>query len=139
MRRLIVTPLVALALPAAALAHGHGSASHGKAKETAAAACRSERSGMGRDTFRATYGTNHSKRNAFGKCVAKMRHEPSGDRKAKAEADVNAAGQCRKERTADPAAFRDKYGTNHNKRNAFGKCVSKTAKAQMEQGSRPTS
>ena len=26
-------------------------------------------------------------------------------------------------------AFREKYGTNHNKRNAFGKCVSAKASA----------
>jgi hypothetical protein len=26
--------------------------------------------------------------------------------------------------TADPAAFKAKYGTNKNKSNAFGKCVS---------------
>ena len=41
---------------------------------------------------------------------------------------MNAAKTCKAERTADPAAFREKYGTNKNKRNAFGKCVSKTAK-----------
>ena len=43
-----------------------------------------------------------------------------------------AAGQPRlpkTERKADPSAFREKYGTNKNKRNAFGKCVSKQAKA----------
>ena len=39
------------------------------------------------------------------------------------EAIENAAKQCKTERTADPVAFRDKYGTNKNKRNAFGKCV----------------
>lgn len=36
---------------------------------------------------------------------------------------------CRAERAADPAAFRTKYGTNRNKANAFGKCVSQHAKA----------
>ena len=47
---------------------------------------------------------------------------------AKQDAIVNAAKTCKAERTADPAAFREKYGTNKNKRNAFGKCVSKTTK-----------
>ena len=40
---------------------------------------------------------------------------------------TNAARECRSERgttTDERAAFRAKYGTNHNKRNAFGKCVS---------------
>jgi hypothetical protein len=38
---------------------------------------------------------------------------------------------CRAERgttTESMAAFADKYGTNKNKKNAFGKCVSKAAK-----------
>ena len=36
----------------------------------------------------------------------------------------NAAKACSDERKADPAAFKAKYGTNANKSNAFGKCVS---------------
>ena len=48
----------------------------------------------------------------------------------------NAAQQCRTERN-DPnfatshggKSFTDFYGTNRNKRNAFGKCVSGKAKA----------
>ena len=44
----------------------------------------------------------------------------------------NAASQCRTERAADPDAFREKYGTNENKRNAFGKCVSKTARENQK-------
>ena len=47
------------------------------------------------------------------------------------KADVNAAKACKTERKADPAAFRAKYGTSKNKRNAFGKCVAKLAKAQQ--------
>jgi hypothetical protein len=147
--------------------------------------CRTERSAMGADVFRQTYGTNKNKRNAFGKCVSKRAQatgtaateakqnasqacntEESADpaafktkygtgknganahgkcvsQTAKAEttatvkdevkADVNAAQTCKAERKADPQAFADKYGTNANKRNAFGKCVSKTAKAQLQQ------
>ena len=48
------------------------------------------------------------------------------------DAIENAAKQCKTERTADPAAFREKYGTNENKSNAFGKCVSKTARQNEE-------
>jgi uncharacterized membrane protein len=80
--------------------------------------CRTERSAMGLELFRQTYGTNKSKRNAFGKCVAKRNHATS-----------EAAKACKTERKADPSAFRAKYGTSKNKRNAFGKCVSKQAKA----------
>ena len=48
------------------------------------------------------------------------------------EAFDNAAEQCRAEREADPAAFREKYGSNESKRNAFGKCVSKTAREELK-------
>jgi len=44
----------------------------------------------------------------------------------------NAAQECRAERgniAASREAFRIRYGTNKNKRNAFGKCVSKRARA----------
>ena len=39
----------------------------------------------------------------------------------------NAAKECDSERTADATAFAEKYGTNENNRNAFGKCVSSKA------------
>src|SRR5829696_3488774 len=152
------------------------------ATPSAAKQCKTERSAMGLELFRMTYGTNKTKRNAFGKCVSKRTHattkvvkeakqnaskectaEETADpaaftkkygtgkhganahgkcvsQKAKAEtaktvkadvkADVSAAKACKTERKADPAAFREKYGTNKNKRNAFGKCVSTQAKAQ---------
>ncbi len=101
----------------------------GKARQatrSAQADCRSERSDMGVDAFRDKYGSNDNKQNAFGKCVSgKVRHELAEDR----QDTINAAKQCAAER-ADIGvdAFRDKYGTNHNKRNAFGKCVSGIAK-----------
>jgi hypothetical protein len=46
---------------------------------------------------------------------------------------TNAARECRSERGTTAAtreAFRAKYGTNRNKRNAFGKCVSKLARSK---------
>jgi hypothetical protein len=48
----------------------------------------------------------------------------------------NAAQQCRFERGATAAtreAFAAKYATNHNKSNAFGKCVSATAREDAQQ------
>ena len=71
--------------------------------------------------FREKYGTNASKRNAFGKCVSKLaKNELAED----VLETLNAAKECKAERAEDPDAFRDKYGTNANKSNAFGKCVS---------------
>jgi len=43
------------------------------------------------------------------------------------------AKTCKAERTQDPDAFKAKYGTNKNKSNAFGKCVSQHAKTQEKQ------
>jgi hypothetical protein len=50
---------------------------------------------------------------------------------------TNAAKTCRTERTADPAAFKTKYGTNGGNAkgagaNAFGKCVSTLAKQNAQ-------
>ena len=45
----------------------------------------------------------------------------------------NAARECRAERSAMGVEnFRNKYGTNRNRRNAFGKCVSQKAKQNKE-------
>jgi hypothetical protein len=76
--------------------------------------------------FAEKYGTNENKKNAHGKCVSAKTEEAT---EAETEARVNAAKACKAERAADAAAFTAKYGTNKNKKNAFGKCVSKTAKA----------
>jgi hypothetical protein len=114
----------------------------------AANACKAEQadpnfaSSHGGKTFAEFYGTalgngqgngnGQGHGNAFGKCV-------SGKAQAKAvaqnQAQLNAAKQCKMQR-ADPAfagahggkSFSDFYGTNANKRNAFGKCVSTLAK-----------
>ena len=90
----------------------------------AAAQCRTERSADA-TAFAAKYGKGPNHTNAFGSCV-------SGKAKAAAaaqvQATVSAAKTCWTERKADPAAFKQKYGTNANKSNAFGKCVSSQVK-----------
>jgi hypothetical protein len=99
--------------------------------------CKTERAQMGKEAFGLLYGTNANRRNAFGKCVSKRAQATAEAKRAaksakqaaktvaaQVAADVNAAKTCKAERDADPAAFAEKYGTNHNKRNAFGKCVS---------------
>ena len=100
-----------------------------EALRNSAQECRAERE-ANRDAFAEKYGTNGNKRNAFGKCVSsKMRKEVAEEaREAK-----NAAQECRAEREADRDAFAEKYGTNPNKRNAFGKCVSSKAQEADEE------
>jgi hypothetical protein len=88
-------------------------------------ACKTEQA-ADEAAFAAKYGTNKHGTNAFGKCVSQKQDKAE---QSDHDAIVTATKQCRDERAKDPAAFRDKYGTNHNKRNAFGKCVSKLASA----------
>jgi hypothetical protein len=107
-----------------------------QARTNAARECREERgdTDASREAFRQKYGTNANKSNAFGKCVsqkakAKRAEQDAADAEA-AEERKNAAEECDEERgeTAQSRkAFEDKYGTNANKRNAFGKCVSQKA------------
>ena len=101
---------------------------HNAAKE-----CKAERAADA-TAFAELYGTNGNKRNAFGKCVskkAKAKEHAADEQDAEDAAEFkNAAKECDAERgdTEDTrAAFADKYGTNENKRNAFGKCVSSKA------------
>jgi hypothetical protein len=109
-----------------------------QAKRSAARDCRDERS-ADPAAFKEKYGTNGNKSNAFGKCVsqtAKAKREAQDEQdEQEAEDENNAAQQCATERSADRQAFEDKYGTNHNKKNAFGKCVSqKVREAGDEDG-----
>jgi hypothetical protein len=95
---------------------------------SASSACKTEQAADAA-AFKEKYGTNKTKSNAFGKCVSAQAKAADAASQA---ATINAAKQCKDERKADPAAFKDKYGTNKNKRNAFGKCVSAKAKAQQD-------
>ena len=120
----VLAGLVALALPVAV-----ASADDSATTTSASAACKAQRTAIGSDAFKALYGTNHNKSNALGKCVSKQtKVEDSATEAAKS----NAAKDCKAEQALDPAAFDAKYGTNKNKSNAYGKCVSSKAKAQAD-------
>lgn len=82
----------------------------------------------GGKTFDQFYGTGPQGKNAFGRCVSAAAQANAAAEQA---ATPNPARTCRAARTAmGTAAFTQLYGTNTNKSNAFGKCVSKTAQAQ---------
>jgi hypothetical protein len=107
-----------------------------QAHRSAAKTCREERGDTeeSRAAFREKYGTNSNKRNAFGKCVSQKAKAEQAEQDDADENEVedskNAAQECDAERGDTPdsrKAFDDKYGTNHNKRNSFGKCVSQKA------------
>jgi hypothetical protein len=118
------------------------------AHTNAARECREERGNTteSREAFEATYGTNGNKRNAFGKCVSKKAkaHEEEADAEDQQEATdlKNAAKACDAERgdtDETREAFANEYGTNANKKNAFGKCVSKKAHEDDETETPPAS
>jgi hypothetical protein len=104
------------------------------AKTNAAKECKAERadatfaSTHGGKTFEQFYGTGKGK-NAYGKCVSQKAKQHKADAddedKAKQEDRVNAAKTCKAAKKSDPDKFADDYGS---RRNAFGKCVSRTAK-----------
>jgi hypothetical protein len=124
---------------------------HGKSAKNvvnnAAQQCKQEQvdpdfaSGHGGMTFDQFYGTSHNGRNAFGKCVSAKAQAAQEQQQENLQ---NAAQQCRAERSDpdfaashDGKSFSDFYGTNQNKKNAFGKCVSTKAKA-MNSAPAPT-
>ena len=124
MRKLLaIGVLVAFAVPATASAQDPN-------PKSPAQHCKTLRTSMGLAAFKEEFGTNASKSNAFGKCVARQVRQNARNRS-------NAARECRAERS-DPnfaaahggETFAEFYGTNRNNRNAFGKCVSAKAKAK---------
>ena len=110
-------------------------AAQAQSADNAATKCKAERESMGVDAFRTKYGTNANRMNAFGKCVsAKSKNKTNKDDEKEDKDDKtqdNSAKKCKAERTAMGVdAFAKKYGTNHNLKNAFGKCVSSKSKAK---------
>jgi hypothetical protein len=96
-------------------------------KEAATAECKAERgkTSATREAFRAKY-------KGFSDCVRRTAQEEEAENET---AHDNAAQECKAERSADPDAFKETYGTNKNGKNAFGKCVSgkaKENKAEMD-------
>ena len=110
------------------------------AAKDAAKACKAEQAdlnfaaGHGGKLFAEYYGKNENDKNAFGKCVSMKAQAAVA---ASHASTTNAAKKCKAERADTNFAaghsgksFAEWYGTNANKKNAFGKCVSKYAKEQ---------
>ena len=123
MKRLLITigAIAVLAAPASAAAAKPTKADKAEAQKE----CRDLRgtTDATREAFKAQFKN-------FGACVSQKAQEAKAERKAAAK---NASQECREERgdtDATREAFKTKYGTNENKSNAFGKCVSGKAKAK---------
>ena len=131
----MIAVLFSLAVPTAIAAPPAGKtpASENQDGESAAEkACRAERgtTAQSRQAFTEKYGTNKNKKNAFGKCVSSKAKGEDDEADEDESDEVNASKKCKEERgttAASMAAFAEKYGTNKNKKNAFGKCVSRAA------------
>jgi len=126
---LVLAASAALAAPPAGKDNGPESAAEARAEK----ACKAERgtAAASMTAFEAKYGTNKNKKNAFGKCVSSKSKGENDDEADEDKNEANASKKCKAERgttAATIAAFEMKYGTNKNKRNAHGKCVSKHAK-----------
>jgi len=119
------------------------------ALRNAAKECKAERSDPDFATthegksFEEFYGSGKRGKNAYGKCVStKAReHKEAADEADEQEVKAfkNAAQQCAAERsdpnfaaTHDGKSFDEVYGTNRNKRNAFGKCVSSHSQTYVD-------
>ncbi len=106
-------------------------------EKNAATKCKAERQSTGVEAFQKRYGTNHNLRNAFGKCVSSKAKDNKDEKDEKDEDDEKGekpngtAKACKAERASmGVEAFAKKYGTNHNLKNAFGKCVSGQSKSK---------
>ena len=101
--------------------------------DNGAKACKAERGSLSAEAFRKKYGTNHNLRNAFGKCVSAKSKDDKEDGDDEDGKSGGAAKACKAERASMSAdAFAKQYGTNHNLKNAFGKCVSSKAKGHAK-------
>jgi hypothetical protein len=90
-------------------------------RRAARAECKTERgnSSATREAFKARYGSMTS-------CVKRTAAEEASE---ETKARKNAAHACKAEREArGREQFAKDYGTNENKSNAFGKCVSRKAR-----------
>ena len=91
--------------------------------------CRTMRTTLGVSLFRLSFGNNKNDRNALGKCV-------SANARLQAHNELSASAGCANQQS-DPnfasnhagETFDQVYGTNADRSNAFGMCVSSTAKA----------
>ena len=92
--------------------------------------------------------TNKNDRNAFGNCVSQnAKAQSTSTENSQVQAQDKAAKTCRSQQsdpnfsttTGGGKTFNQFYGTNKNDRNAFGKCVSKNAKAQEHSSSSTSS
>jgi hypothetical protein len=96
-------------------------------EKAASKACKTQRNAIGMDAFRLLYAATGTPKAAMDSCLTQQAQLVTTETK-------NAAKACKTERGTTPeskTAFDVKYGTNDNKKNAFGKCVSSTTTEEV--------
>jgi len=106
--------VLATALPVASASAGSAPEHPVSAKDAVAKQCAAEKK-ADRNAFKATYGEH-----AMRACVKGETPEERGEIK-------NAAQECKAAKAGDPAGFAEAWGEG---KNAFGKCVSGTVRAE---------
>ena len=138
-RFLVVAAVLALAAPAAYAVPPAGKGkpdanTSSTSGPSAAVLCKQQRVKMGMSAFRALYAPSGSPKAAMDACLTNVSAQVTTTFK-------NAAKECKDERgttTESKQAFADRYGTNANKRNAFGKCVSGKVKKETQEQQQET-
>ena len=123
MKRAITTAAICAGLALVGAPAGFAGDGENNGKHATAKAC-ADLLKADRAAFKATYG-----KHAMRACI--KGEEPVATETTKREFK-GAAQDCRAERDSDREAFQDAYGTNANKRNAFGKCVSTKVQEEEE-------
>jgi hypothetical protein len=128
----IACTAAALAAPALASASNDPATNASKFCKQLAAASGGKHSATYAAAVRAMFpsASHVNNNNAYGKCVSnKTRENENETAKAEQQAHKNAAKTCKEQQSTDPAGFATQWGTKHN---AYGKCVSATARAQEQ-------
>lgn len=138
MRRawIAVLGIAVLAMPGVALAHGDDGSQSGEKNRSKA--CKALRAEMGHKAFREAFGSNHSRRNAHGKCV-------SGKRRAFGQAVKQAVAECKAQFAAAKSLrhgndtdrerggkFDDGDNESNGERRAFHQCVKEKLRAAIK-------
>lgn len=126
LKALFAALAVAAVLPVAALADEASPSD----KANGARSCQALKTSLGEATFKATYGTNADKSNAFGKCVVKWTQGEHQNRHA-------AETACKTEQS-DPGfaaahggkTFAQFYGVGKQGANALNRCISSKRAAE---------
>ena len=119
LKALFAALAVAAVLPVAALADPASPSD----KANGARSCQALKTSLTEATFKATYGTNADKSNAFGKCVSKWTQAEHQNRHAAETACKAEQADAGFAAAHEGKTFAQFYGTGKNGANALNRCI----------------